>query len=112
MANRDRSTMMESEPTMAVHALTCSRDNASFTAQDAARLCIHCQEPFLPKTSQVTRCSICGTEGKNGKLACECTNGRLQISGYRCPNCLTEGGEEMRAGQLACPYCFHALETP
>jgi hypothetical protein len=112
MANRDRSTMMESEPTMAVHALTCSRDNASFTAQDAARLCIHCHEPFLPKTSQVTRCSICGTEGKNGKLACECTNGRLQISGYRCPNCLTEGGEEMRAGQLACPYCFHALGTP
>jgi hypothetical protein len=104
--------MMESEPTMAVHTLTCPRDNASFKEQDAARLCIHCHEPFLPRTSQVNRCSRCGTEGKNGKLACDCANGRLQVSGYRCPNCRRDGGKEMLAGRIACPYCFHAFDTP
>lgn len=103
---------MESEQTMALRILTCPRDHASFTEQDAARLCIHCHEPFLPKNCQISRCSNCATEGKNGKLACECTSGRLQVSGYRCPGCLREGGEEMFAGQIACPYCFHALETP
>jgi hypothetical protein len=112
MANQSRSTMMESEQTMAVRALTCPQDNASFTEQDAARLCIHCHEPFLPRNCQILRCSRCGTEGENGKFACECTNGRLQVSGYRCPSCLSDGGEEMLAGRKACPYCFHALETP
>jgi len=111
-ANQNRSTMMESEQAMAVRALTCPRDNAPFTEQDAARLCIHCHEPFLPKNCQITRCSKCGTEGKNGRLACECTDGRLQVSGYRCPSCLSDGGEELLAGRIACPYCFHALETP
>ncbi|MGO9796829.1 MAG: hypothetical protein ACLPLZ_12115 [Terracidiphilus sp.] len=112
MANQNRSTMMESEQTMVVRALTCPQDNASFTEQDAARLCIHCHEPFLPKNCQITRCSNCGMEGKNGKLACECANGRLQGSGYRCPSCLSNGGEEMLAGLIACPYYFHALERP
>jgi hypothetical protein len=104
--------MRESEQTMAVRSLTCPRDNASFKEQDAARLCIHCHEPFLPRTCHISRCSNCGAEGKNGRLACECTNGRLQVSDYRCPTCLREGGEEMLGGQIACPYCFHALETP
>lgn len=95
-----------------MRALKCPRDSASFKEQDAARLCSHCHEPFLPRTSQVSRCSRCGTEGKNGRLACDCADGQLQNSGYRCPNCLTDGGKEMLAGQIACPYCFHAVETP
>ena len=97
---------------MAVRSLTCPRDSASFKEQDAARLCIHCHEPFLPRNCCISRCSNCGTEGKNGRLACECTNGRLQVSGYRCPSCRSDGGEEMLSGPIACPYCFHALQTP
>lgn len=97
---------------MAVRVLTCPRDNASFTEQDAARLCIHCHEPFLPKDCRVNRCSSCATEGKNGRPACECKNSQLQVSGYRCPSCMRDGGEEMLSGRLACPYCFHVLETP
>lgn len=97
---------------MAVRSLTCPRDNASFTEQEAARLCIYCNEPFLPKTCRISRCSNCGTEGKNGRLACECTNGQLQSSGYCCPTCRRDGGEEMLGGPIACPYCFHALQTP
>ncbi len=112
MANQNRSTMRESELTMAVRSLTCPRDNASFKEQDAARLCIHCHEPFLPRNCHISRCSNCGIEGKNGRLACECMNGRLQASSYRCPSCRSEGGEEMLGGRIACPYCFHALETP
>lgn len=97
---------------MAARIHTCPRDNAQFAEQDAARLCVDCKEPFLPRACQIKRCSSCGAEGKNGKLACECASGRLQGSGYRCPSCQHEGGDEMLAGGLACPYCFHALETP
>lgn len=97
---------------MAVRTFTCPRDNAQFQEPDAARLCVQCKEPFLPRACQIRRCSSCGAEARNGSLACECANGRLQVAGYRCPSCRHEGGDEMLAAGLACPYCFHALPEP
>ncbi len=97
---------------MATRKLTCLNDNAQFTEQEAARLCVRCQEPFHPQAGQINRCSSCGAEGIGGKLSCECADGRLEDSGYRCPGCGHEGGAEMLDGPLACPYCLNAVERP
>lgn len=97
---------------MTTRKLICLHDNAQFTEQEAARLCVRCNEPYSPQAGQVSRCSSCGAEGENGKSPCECTNGRLDNSGYRCPSCAHEGGAEMLGGPLACPYCMNAVERP
>jgi len=97
---------------MATRKLTCLHDNAQFTEQEAARLCVRCQEPYHPQAGQISRCSSCGAEGNSGKLSCECEDGRLEDSGYRCPGCGLEGGAEMLDGPLACPYCLKAVEKP
>jgi len=97
---------------MVTRKLTCLNDNAQFTEQDAARLCIRCQEPFHPQAGKISRCSGCGAEGNSGKLSCECADGRLEDSGYRCPGCGLEGGAEMLDGPLACPYCLNGVEKP
>src|ERR1700728_1165401 len=85
------SRMMKSGQTMAVRTFTCPKDNAQFQEPDAARLCVQCKEPFLPRDCQIKRCSSCGTEARNGGLACERANGRLQVAGSRCPSCRHEG---------------------
>ncbi len=97
---------------MTTRKLTCLNDNAQFTEQEAARLCVRCQEPYRPQAGQISRCSSCGAEGINGKLSCECVDGRLEDSGYRCPGCGLEGRAEMLDGPLACPYCLNAVERP
>jgi len=97
---------------MVTRKLTCLNDNAQFTEQESARLCIRCREPFHPQAGQISRCSTCGAEGNNGKLSCECADGRLEDAGYRCPGCGLEGGAEMLDGPLACPYCLNAVERP
>jgi len=97
---------------MATRKLTCHHDSAQFTEQEAARLCVGCREPYRPQACQIQRCSNCGEEGESGKLSCECANGRLEDSGYRCPSCGREGGAEMLDGPLACPYCLNAVERP
>ncbi|MDR3754855.1 MAG: hypothetical protein P4K78_13595, partial [Terracidiphilus sp.] len=97
---------------MATRKLTCLHDNAQFTEHEAARLCVRCQEPYHPQAGQISRCSSCGAEGNSGKLSCECADGCLEDSGYRCPGCGLEGGAEMLDGPLACPYCLNAVERP
>ena len=97
---------------MTTRKLTCLNDNAQFTEQEAARLCVRCQEPYRPQAGQISRCSSCGAEGNSGKLSCECADGRLEDSGYRCPGCGLEGRAEMLDGPLACPYCLNAVERP
>ena len=97
---------------MATRKLTCLYDNAQFTEQEAARLCVGCKEPYLPEASRIERCSSCGEEGEDGKVSCECANGHLEDSGYRCPSCGHEGGGEMLDGPLACPYCLNVVERP
>jgi DNA-directed RNA polymerase subunit RPC12/RpoP len=97
---------------MATRKFTCLNDNAQFTEQEAARLCVRCQEPYRPQADQINRCSSCGAESESGKLSCECANGRLEDSGYRCPSCGHEGGAEMLDAPLACPYCLNAVERP
>src|SRR5580692_4632680 len=90
---------------MTTRKFMCLHDNAQFTEQEAARLCVHCNEPYSPQAGQISRCSSCGAEG-------ECADGRLDDSGYRCPSCAHEGGAEMLDGPLACPYCLNAVERP
>ena len=70
------SRMMKSELTMAARTLRVGGKMRQFAEQDAARLCVHCKEPFFPRACQIRRCSGCGAEGKNGRLACECAKGR------------------------------------
>ena len=98
--------------TMATRKLTCPNDNAQFTEQEAARLCVACKEPYRPQAGQIKRCSSCGAYDKNGRLPCECLEGRLEDFGYRCPSCGHEGGAELLDGPLACPYCLDAVERP
>jgi hypothetical protein len=104
--------MFTSAQTLRTQRLSCPHDNARFTEQQAARLCVHCQEPFLPRACQIVRCSNCGTEATEGARNCLCAGARLQVAGYRCPSCLQEGAEEMLDAPPACPYCFTVVEDP